>query len=437
MTIRILDANVLLDRPVEEIIQSFPPCKIIIPLAAIQEIDQYKGLEDLRGANARRAIMYLDRLRPNLHKGVELSTGHFIKVEINHIDVQLPDFLTKNNEDKRILAVSKGLMGEEPLELITQDICTRIAADTLGIPAENYIVEKVELNNLYTGSCEVIISDKDVQKFYQNDSFSLDYPLLPNQYVSMVDKTGGFHYGRYCATSKSIIPLRRDLQAFGINPVVGNMEQHFLMDALLDPAIELVSALGPAGTGKTLLALAAGLHQIVNQGKYTKLVVSRAIIPHSRDIGALPGSKEEKLSPWMGAVFDNLEFLIRKFAGNKYDRKTSPVEQVKTFMKEGYIELEALTYIRGRSIPGQWVIIDEAQNLSRENIKTIITRVGKGTKIVITGDIQQIDNCRLTATSNGFVTLIDAFKGQNLYAHVTLSKTERSSLAALGVKLLP
>ncbi len=437
MTIRILDANVLLDRPVEEIIQSFPPCKIIIPLAAIQEIDQYKGLEDLRGANARRAIMYLDRLRPRLHEGVELSTGHHIKVEINHIDVQLPDFLTKNNADNRILAVSKGLIGEEPLELITQDICTRIAADVLGIPAENYIVERVELNNFYTGWCEVIISDEDVQRFYQNDSFSLDYPLLPNQYVRMMDKTGGFHYGRFCATSKSIIPLRRDLQAFGINPVAGNMEQHFLMDALLDPAIELVSALGPAGTGKTLLALAAGLHQIVNQGKYTKLVVSRALIPHSRDIGALPGSKEEKLSPWMGAVFDNLEFLIRKFAGNKYDRKTSPVEQVKTFMKEGYIELEALTYIRGRSIPGQWVIIDEAQNLSRENIKTIITRVGKGTKIVITGDIQQIDNCRLTATSNGFVTLIDAFKGQNLYAHVTLSKTERSSLAALGVKLLP
>lgn len=340
MTIRILDANVLLDRPVEEIIQSFPPCKIIIPLAAIQEIDQYKGLEDLRGANARRAIMYLDRLRPRLHEGVELATGHHIKVEINHIDVQLPDFLTKSSEDNRILAVSKGLMGENPLELITQDICTRIAADVLGIPAENYTVERVELNSLYTGWCEVVLSDEDVQNFYQNDSLPLDYPLLPNQYVSMVDKTGGFHYGRFFAASKSIIPLRRDSQAFGISPLAGNMEQHFLMDALLDPAIELVSALGPAGTGKTLLALAAGLHQIVNQGKYTKLIVSRALIPHSRDIGALPGSKEEKLSPWMGAISDNLEFLIRKFAGNKYDRKTSPAEQVKTFMKEAILSLK-------------------------------------------------------------------------------------------------
>lgn len=437
MTTRVLDANVLLDRPVEEIIQSFPPCKIIIPLAAIQEIDQYKGLEDLRGANARRAIMYLDKLRPRLHEGVELATGHCIKVEINHIDVRLPDFLTKNNGDNRILAVSKCLIGEEPLELITQDICTRIAADALGIPAENYIAERVELNSLYTGWCEVKVSDEDIQKFYQNDSFLLDYSLLPNQYVKMVDKTGGVHYGRFYAASKLVIPLRRDLQAFGISPAAGNMEQYFLMDALLDPAIELVSALGPAGTGKTLLALAAGLHQVVNQDKYTKLVVSRALIPHGRDIGALPGSKEEKLSPWMGAIFDNLEFLTRKFAGNKYDKKTSPAEKVKIFMQEGYIELEALAYIRGRSIPGQWVIIDEAQNLSRENIKTIITRVGKGTKIVITGDVQQIDNCRLTATSNGFVTLIEAFKGQNLYAHVTLSRTERSPLAALGVKLLP
>lgn len=193
----------------------------------------------------------------------------------------------------------------------------------------------------------------------------------------------------------------------------------------------------PAGTGKTLLALAAGLHQVVNQNRYTKLIISRALIPHSRDIGTLPGNKEEKISPWMGAIFDNLEFLTRNFAGNKYDKKVSPSELVGKFMEEGYIELEALAYIRGRSIPGQWFIIDEAQNLTKENIKTIITRAGKGTKIVLTGDIQQIDNCRLTATNNGFVTLIEAFKGQQLYAHVTLNKTERSSLAALGVELLP
>jgi len=209
------------------------------------------------------------------------------------------------------------------------------------------------------------------------------------------------------------------------------------MDALLNPEIELISILGPAGTGKTLLALAAGLQQVINGGKYTKLIVSRALIPHSRDIGALPGTKEQKLSPWMGAIFDNLEFLTLNFAANKYDRKASPSEQVGRFVEEGYIELEALAYIRGRSIPGQWVIIDEAQNLTKENVKTIITRAGKGTKIVLTGDIQQIDNCRLTATNNGFVTLIEAFKGQRLYAHVTLNKTERSSLAALGVELLP
>lgn len=437
MTVRVLDTNVLLDRPIEEIIQSFPPCKIILPLAVIHELDNFKGLEDQRGLYARSAIRFLDGLRPKLHQGVHLKTGHFFKVEVNHTDVQLPEILSKNKINNRILTVSKGIMEEEePLELITQDIYTRLIADILGIPAENYIVENVELGNLYSGWCEIQISDRDVQKFYQLNCFSTDHPLLANQYVKMVDKSGGTHYGRYRADDQTIVPLRRDLQAFGIGPAEGNNEQHFLMDALLNPDIQMVSILGPAGTGKTLLALAAGLCQVINKGLYSKLIVSRALIPHSQDIGALPGDKEEKLSPWMGAIFDNLEFLLSSFAGNKYDRKSSPAEQVSKFMEEGYIELEALAYIRGRSIPGQWVIIDEAQNLTKENVKTIITRAGKGTKIVITGDIQQIDNCRLTATNNGFVTLIEAFKGQWLYAHITLNRTERSSLAALGVELL-
>jgi len=437
LTVKVLDTNILLDRPIEEIIQSFPPCKIILPLAVIQELDRFKALDDQRGLYARNAIRFLDGMRPELHRGVELKTGHLVKVEVNHSEVQLPGFLARDKADNRILAVSKGIMEAEPLTLITQDICARIIADVLGIPAENYIVEKVELDNLYPGWCRVEISDKEVQEFYQLNSLSDTIPLLANQYVCMADKLGGTHLGRFCAGQQAIIPLRRDLQAFGITPAAGNMEQHFLMDALLNPEIELISILGPAGTGKTLLALAAGLQQVINGGKYTKLIVSRALIPHSRDIGALPGTKEQKLSPWMGAIFDNLEFLTLNFAANKYDRKASPSEQVGRFVEEGYIELEALAYIRGRSIPGQWVIIDEAQNLTKENVKTIITRAGKGTKIVLTGDIQQIDNCRLTATNNGFVTLIEAFKGQRLYAHVTLNKTERSSLAALGVELLP
>ncbi|OPX88954.1 PhoH family protein [Pelotomaculum sp. PtaB.Bin117] len=436
MTVRVLDTNVLLDRPIEEIIQSFPPCKIILPLAVIHELDNFKGLEDQRGLYARSAIRFLDGLRPKLHQGVRLKTGHYFKVEVNHTDVQLPEILSKNMINNRILTVSKGIMEEEPLKLITQDIYTRLIADILGIPAENYIAESVELGNLYSGWCEVQISDREVQNFYQLNSFYTDYPLLANQYVKMVDQTGGAHYGRYNAGNKNIVSLCREQQAFGIGPAEENIEQHFLIDALLNPDIQLVSILGPAGTGKTLLALAAGLHQVINKGLYSKLVVSRALIPHGQDIGALPGDKEEKLSPWMGAIFDNLEFLLSNFAVNKYDRKSSPAEQVGKFMEEGYIELEALAYIRGRSIPGQWVIIDEAQNLTKENVKTIITRAGKGTKIVITGDIQQIDNCRLTATNNGFVTLIEAFKGQQLYAHITLNRTERSSLAALGVELL-
>ncbi|CCO09085.1 PhoH family protein [Desulforamulus hydrothermalis] len=437
MQIRILDTNVLLDRPIQEIISSFEPCKIVIPLAVVNELDRFKGLEDARGHCARQAIRFLDSLRPQLHQGVFLPSKHQIQVEVNHCHVLLPEYLPKDKVDTRILGIAKGLQEEQkaPVTLVTQDICQRVMADTLGISAENFAAEQVNLDFLYKGWDTISVSYEEVQDFYQLRRIETTAPLLENQYVCMEDSLGGRHLGRY---KKGMIhPLRRDLHAFGLGPAEGNMEQSFLMDALLDPAIELVSILGPAGTGKTLLALAAGLQQVVNQRLYSKLVVTRALIPHSRDIGALPGTKKEKLTPWMAAIYDNLEFLTRTFVASKHEERCSPSERVERFMEEGYIELEALTYIRGRSIPKQWILIDEAQNLTKENIKTIITRAGIGSKIVLTGDIQQIDNYRLTATSNGFVTLIESFKDQDIYAHITLSRTERSRLAALGVELLP
>jgi len=435
--IRVLDTNVLLDRPIKEIIDSLDPCKIVIPLAVVNELDRFKGLEDTRGHCARQAIRFLDSLRPQLHQGVLLPSGHHLLVEVNHCHVSLPEYLPKDKVDTRILAIAKGFKEEQkhPVTLITQDICQRVIADTLGISAENYAAEQVNLDNLYSGWSTIHISQEEVQDFYQLGRIKTKSFFYENQYVRMEDNLNGSHLGRY--NKGFIIPLRRDRQAFGLGPAEGNLEQIFLMDALLDPNIELVSILGPAGTGKTLLALAAGLQQVVNQGIYSKLVVTRALVPHSRDIGALPGTKKEKLTPWMAAIYDNLEFLTRSFVASKHDQKCSPAERVERFMEEGFIELEALTYIRGRSIPKQWILIDEAQNLTKENIKTIITRAGMGSKIVLTGDIQQIDNYRLTSTSNGFVTLIEAFKGQDLFAHITLSRTERSRLAALGVELLP
>lgn len=437
MRIRVLDTNVLLDRPIKEIISSFDPCKIVIPLAVVSELDRFKGLEDARGHCARQAIRFLDSLRPQLHQGVLLPSGHQLLVEVNHCHVSLPEYLPKDHVDTRILAITKGLQEEQndPVTLVTQDICQRVIADTLAISAENYACEQVNLDQLYTGWTKTDISYDEVQDFYQSRYIEHKRPLLENHYVCMEDNLGGRHLGRH--RGGKIHPLRRELHAFGLSPAEGNVEQTFLMDALLDPTIELVSILGPAGTGKTLLALAAGLQQVVNQKLYSKLVVTRALIPHSRDIGALPGTKKEKLTPWMAAIYDNLEFLTRNFVASKHDERCSPAERVEKFMDEGFIELEALTYIRGRSIPNQWILIDEAQNLTKENIKTIITRAGMGSKIVLTGDIQQIDNYRLTATSNGFVTLIEAFKDQSLYAHLTLNRTERSRLAALGVQLLP
>ncbi len=433
----VLDTNVLLDRPVDQTLMSFNPCKVVIPLAVVSELDKFKGFDDSRGYCARQAIRFLDSLRPNLHKGVLLDSGHTIVVEINHVDVELPPSLIRDHTDTRILAITKGLQKTDTVSLITQDTCVRIIADALSIPAENYVVERVDLENLYTGWSELQIIDSEVQSLYEKGSFAPSSALTPNEYVKMKDSSGGTHLGRYYAGSGIIRPLGRELHAFGISPADNNIEQVFLLDALMDPDIQLVSVLGPAGTGKTLLALAAGLQQVINIRRYDKLVVTRELIPHGRDIGALPGSKEEKISAWMGAVYDNLQYLVRNFATGKYDEKSNPAEKVKRFMEEGFIELEALTYIRGRSIPNQWIVVDEAQNLTKENIKTIITRAGRGTKIVVTGDIQQIDNCRLTSTNNGLVTLIDKFKGQDIYAHVSLHRSERSKLAGLGVELLP
>lgn len=434
---KILDTNVLLDRPIKDILASMETCKIIIPLAVVNELDNFKHLDDLRGYCAREAIRYLDSLRPNLHHGVLLPSGHFLRVELNHTNVELPHFLPRDKVDTRIIGVAKGLGKDEQVTLVTRDTCVRIMADALGIAAENYDEEKLNLEDLYQGWKTMRISAAQVQQFYQFDRLDInDQSFLPNQYFIMEDETGGRNFGRYDRQRGGIVPLARDLNVFGISPIRDNIQQQFAVDALLNPDLHLVSILGPAGTGKTLLALAAGLHQVINLRRYNNLVVTRALIPHSQDIGFLPGSKEEKLNPWMGAIYDNLYYLIQNFTSNKYGTHTTPAGKLDEFIKEGYLELEALTYIRGRSIPQQWIIIDEAQNLNRENIKTIVTRAGKGAKLVVLGDIQQIDNCRLTAQNNGFVYLIDRFKGHELYAHITLQQTERSSLAALGVELL-
>ncbi|MCL5058240.1 MAG: PhoH family protein [Actinobacteria bacterium] len=435
MNTKVLDTNVLLDRPIDQTLSSLNPCKVVIPLAVVSELDKFKGFEDSRGYCARQAIRFLDSLRPNLHNGVSLPSGHVVAVEVNHTDVELPDFLNRHHTDTRILAVTKGLRKTGEVSLLTQDTCIRIMADALGIPAENYVVERVDVENLYAGWSRLVISDNELQMLYENGHFPAEQQLTENQYLMMSDSSGGVHCGRY--HSGIIRLLGKETPAFGISPAQNNIEQVFLMDALLDPRIQLVSVLGPAGTGKTLLALAAGLHQVVNLKRYDKLVVTRELIPHGRDIGALPGTKNEKISAWMGSVFDNLQYLVRNFSAGKYDEKCCPAERVSRFMEEGFIELEALTYIRGRSIPNQWIIVDEAQNLTKENIKTVITRAGRETKIIVIGDIQQIDNCRLTPANNGLVTLIDRFRGQEIYAHITLSRSERSTLAALGVELLP
>jgi len=436
--IRVLDTNVLLDRSINEIINSFEPCSIVIPLAVVQELDTFKKLEDNRGRNAREAIRFMDDLRKHgkLHEGVELDNGSILRVETNFTDIDLPAELDRKLVDNRILMVTKGLMQHDNVTLITQDICERVIADTLDIPAEDYVVEIVDVSNIYNGCTEVNIYNDEVQQLYEERRIDCEKPYVANQFMIMIDSYGGNHYGRYDARLKSIVPLSKNLEAWGIKPTKGNTQQRFFMDLLLNDSIKLVTAIGPSGTGKTLMTLAAGLQKTLNDKSYKKIIVSRAIVPVGNDIGFLPGNKEEKLTPWMGAIFDNLEYLTEDLASNKYGSPSTPAERVEELMRTGILELEALTYIRGRSIPRQWIIIDEAQNLTKSEMKTIISRAGEGTKIVITGDIEQVDNHRLNSSNNGLVHVINSFKGQEIYGHVTLTKTERSLLSELAVQLL-
>jgi PhoH-like ATPase len=438
--IRVLDTNVLLDRSIQEVIQSFEPCHIVIPLAVVQELDNFKSYEDNRGRNAREAIRFMDGLRKHgkLYEGVPTEYGSVVKVEVNCSDVELPDYLNRSLPDTRILMVAKGLSTHnEDVTLVTQDICERVIADVLDIKAEDYSVDSIDLKKIYSGWTEINITNDEIQEFYQSGTIKTRKKLIPNQYVIMNDEIGGVHYGRYDVSQKCIRKINSHYDAWGVRPVKNNIQQRFLMDLLLDDSVKLVTALGPSGCGKTLLALAAGLQKTINERKYRKLIVTRAIIPIGNDIGFLPGNKEEKLTPWMGAIFDNLEFLTEGMEVEKYSRgDPTPAERVEELLALGFLELEALTFIRGRSIPNQWIILDEGQNLTKDQMKTIISRAGEGTKIIITGDIEQVDNHRLNSSNNGLVHVIESFKGQDIYGHITLTKTERSKLSELAVQLL-
>jgi PhoH-like ATPase len=432
----ILDTNVLLHDP--RALFAFEDNNVTIPIYVIEEIDQFKRDLSELGRNARQVARYLDEFRAKgkIAEGVPLPGGGKVRVVFSQRD--LPKAMANGAAtDNRILAVALDVRDKEPTVpaiFVTKDTNLRIRADALGLNAEDYDVEKVEISDVYSGVQEVALSAADVDAFYQTGELAHDgASFAPNEFVLLKDRDNAQHtaMGKFRADRGKVVPLIRVQKEgiWGIRP--RNKEQTFALDLLLNDDIKIVTMVGKAGTGKTLMAIAAGLHKTMEEGVYHKLLVSRPIFPLGRDIGYLPGTVEEKLNPWMQPIFDNVEFLMNL---SKADKKAG--RSYHELIDLGILAIEPLTYIRGRSIPGQYIIIDEAQNLTPHEVKTIITRVGDGTKIVLTGDPYQIDNPYVDSTNNGLIQVVNKFKTEKLAGHISLSKGERSALAELAANLL-
>ena len=431
----VLDTNVLLHDPGS--LLSFDDNTVIIPIYVIEEIDQFKKQLSELGRNAREVSRRLDqyRLAGKLSQGVPLENGGQLRVALDRqVDVTEAS-LTIRSVDNALLAIAARLQKEEPtvpVVLVTKDTNLRIKADALNITAQDVEAGRVRLSDLSRAQVDILVSADTIDEFQRGGSIPApNGELEGNVYVNLKDNNGGNRsaLARYNTRERVLQKLKpqRD-EVFGLKP--RNREQYYALDALMDDEIKLVTLMGKAGTGKTLLALAAGLHKTRNEGIYLKMLVSRPIFPLGRDVGYLPGRIEEKLDPWMQPIYDNIEFLLE----SQHSKKQPP--SIDKLLSTGILGIEPLTYIRGRSMPNQFILVDEAQNLTPLEVKTILTRVGEGTKIVLTGDPTQIDNPYVDASSNGFNHLVLRFRGEPLAAHIELFKGERSILAELASDVL-
>jgi PhoH-like ATPase len=431
--IYILDTNVLLHDP--RSLNAFEDNEVVIPLVVLDELDKKKQGLDETAKHARMVIRSLDKLRSNysLHKGASTPGGGLLRVELHNTNKCPPD-LDQSRADNRLISVALGLIEEEAkgtrrqVKLITKDINLRVKCDALGVPTADYIADSVaeNPNSIYEGTAEIEVSS-DVIDSLHNDGFvdaSNMGDFFANQYVNLRSNISSKHSGLAKYKSGALVKINTFNNVWGISS--RNREQAFALDALFDSEIKLVTLIGKAGSGKTLVSAAAGVAQLLDSKTYKKLIMTRPVQPLGRDIGFLPGSKEEKLAPWMAPLQDNLDLLFSAKGSNYLDMQRDA----------GVIEVEALTYIRGRSIPKSYIIVDEAQNLSKHEIKTIITRVGEGSKVVLTGDIMQIDNPFIDSLDNGLSCVIENFKHLPIAAHVTLQKGERSELATIAAEIL-
>ena len=417
---------------------------IFIPLKVLEEVDGHKKRQDSVGSNARHFIRILDELRAkgSLEKGVRIDKGLGILRVLSYgslEDVIFPPDLDLRLPDHTIIATAMAAQMLEPKRktiLVSRDINMRVICDSLGLQAEDYMSEEAVTSSeeLYNGFVIQPVDDQVIDRYYAGEDVFIDEediqePWYPNQYVMLVSnendkKSALARFKSHHDPLENVI--HKNIPDWKID--ARNKEQAFAIDMLMDPDIKIVSLVGRAGSGKTLMAIAAGLQQTIGlrseNNHYNRLIVSRPVQPLGKDIGYLPGTMEEKMLPWLMPIQDNLKFLMG-------DRTS-----LEMYMEKGKIELEALTYIRGRSIANAFIIIDEAQNLTKHEVKTIITRIGEGTKIILTGDVEQIDNVYVNETSNGLAHAIEKFKEYRIAGHVTFRKGERSELATLASKVL-
>ena len=441
----IIDTNVFLSD--SDCFDKFENNDLFIPIKVLEELDKHKTRQASVGFHARQSIKRFDALRASgsLSKGVRLGKGlgvlRFVKAEELAME-ELPQGLSHKSSDNLILAAALAIKAQHPKRktiVVSQDVNMRVIADALGLLTEDYISSQVVSSRdvIYQGFVKFLVDDFMVEEFYdkqdvwlyEEDAAEQDIVLYPNQYVMLVSvenekKTA---IARFVNWNTPVKPLvrRDDTFSWGVSP--RNKEQKCGMDLLMDDDIPFVSLIGRAGSGKTLMAMAAGLEQVLGleKGRYNRIIVSRPVQPLGKDIGFLPGTMEEKMAPWMKPIFDNMQFIMGS------DRT-----MLDMYLDKGVIEIDAITYIRGRSISDAYLIIDEAQNLTAHEVKTILTRVGENTKIVLTGDIEQIDNVYTNETSNGLTYAIEKFKESTLSGHITFKKGERSKLATEASKLL-
>ncbi|MDK1031484.1 MAG: PhoH family protein, partial [Planctomycetia bacterium] len=430
----VLDTNVLLHNAAA--LTSFADNVVVIPFTVIEELDKFKKGNDDTARHARQVIRTLDRLRlkGKIFEGVPIKeTGGTLKIAMD-IEMENHPLLREDKPDNRIISVAMRLAAQgKATTFVSKDINARIKSDALGLRTVDFEKQKVDFEHIYTGYRELEVEASAVDAFGAEKGMKPPSDdLIPNEFIVLKAGEDKTDVGRFDARKKRVVPLK-----YGRHTVQGvkarNLQQEMAIELLMLDSVKLVTLLGIAGTGKTLLAVACGLHNVVKEKDFEKLLISRPIMPMGRDIGYLPGTKEEKLAHWMQPIFDNLAYILRVHKG---DKSGNLDKRIKELTDSRLIEMEALTYIRGRSIPDQFIIVDEAQNLTPHEIKTVISRIGEDSKLVLTGDPYQIDNPYLDSSSNGLSYSAERMKGLDMVGHVMLKRSERSRLASVAAQRL-